>query len=62
MSTSSHPTPEMRNGTGSSGSTERALFDGDTGSFPLELRQAWSGCSAGRTLMAQRIPRCGQPS
>lgn len=40
MSTSSHPTPELRNGTGSSGSTERSLFDGDTGSFPLELRQA----------------------
>ncbi|WP_425865117.1 DUF4194 domain-containing protein [Arthrobacter sp. TWP1-1] len=40
MSISSQPAPKLRSGAGTSGSTERTLFDGDTGSFPLELRQA----------------------
>ncbi|MFQ4148774.1 DUF4194 domain-containing protein [Arthrobacter sp. LAPM80] len=35
MSTTLQPTAEQR-----PGGTERSLFDGDTGSFPLELRQA----------------------
>lgn len=36
MSISSHPTQPGR----STANAERTLFDGDTGSFPLELRQA----------------------
>ncbi len=40
MSNSSQPAPKLRSSAGTSGSTERTLFDGDTGSFPLELRQA----------------------
>ncbi|SEE93379.1 protein of unknown function [Arthrobacter alpinus] len=44
MSTSSQSTPQLRGAgasarAGNTGSTERILFDGDTGSFPLELRQ-----------------------
>ncbi|MDJ0318564.1 DUF4194 domain-containing protein [Arthrobacter antibioticus] len=39
MSGTSHPTPELQKISNSRG-TERTLFDGDTGSFPLELRQA----------------------
>lgn len=38
MSTSSHSTPQGHSE--SAANTERALFPGDTGSFPLELRQA----------------------
>lgn len=34
------PSPSPRAGRGSSGGTERALFAGDTGSFPIEVRQA----------------------
>lgn len=39
MNGTSHPTPELHKIRNSKG-TERTLFDGDTGSFPLELRQA----------------------
>lgn len=44
MSTSYQPGPKLRTGNSggaaTAGHTERTLFDGDTGSFPLELRQA----------------------
>jgi hypothetical protein len=39
MSTTSQPAPADAAPTRFPGSTERSLFDGDTGSFPLELRQ-----------------------
>lgn len=40
MSTSSQPSSKPRGTANASGNTERTLFEGDTGSFPLELRQA----------------------